>query len=265
MFAWTRRHWGLPAAALALFVCVLSPDVLAHGQIVSTDLGAALFIFLSVAAFERATERATWGRLVAAGAAFGAALATKFSALLLLPVLGLLALASVFWREPIALALTGVRTAPRDAADRRGRALDVGLLLVGMVLVAWLVIWASYLFQPSFTSDPAQNAAFDWERLRPESAFVAEPVLFARRLQLLPDPYLYGFFRFFKHSEARPSFLLGQRSETGFAWYFPATFALKTPLGLMVLLASVPHLAPARGFAPRRARSCGCPWSCTWR
>ena len=68
--------------------------------------------------------------------------------------------------------------------------------------------------------------------MRPESAFVAEPVLVARRLRLLPDPYLYGFFRFFRHSEARPSFLLGQRSESGFAWYyFPATFALKTPLG----------------------------------
>jgi hypothetical protein len=237
VFAWTRRHWGLPAAALALFACVLSPDVLAHGQIVSTDLGAALFVFLSVAAFERATERASWGRLLAAGAAFGAALATKFSALVLLPVLGLLAVASVFWREPIAMALTGVRTATRDAADRRGRAADVALLLVGMVLVAWLVVWASYLFQPSFTSDPAENAAFDWERVRPESALVAEPVLFARRLHLLPDPYLFGFFRFFKHSEARPSFLAGERSPHGFAWFFPATFALKTPIGLMVLLA----------------------------
>jgi hypothetical protein len=236
VFAWTRRHWGLPAGALALFVCVLSPDVLAHGQIVSTDLGAALFIFLSVAAFERVTERATWGRLAAAGGAFGAALATQFSALLLLPVLGLLAIASVFWREPITMALAGLRPAPRGAADRRGRAFDVARLLVGMVLVAWLVIWASYLFQPSFTSDPEQNAAFDWERLRPESAFVAEPVLLARRLHLLPDPYLYGFFRFFKHSEARPSFLLGERSERGFAWFFPATFALKTPIGLMVLL-----------------------------
>ncbi|MET0554743.1 MAG: phospholipid carrier-dependent glycosyltransferase [Vicinamibacteria bacterium] len=237
VFAWTRRHWGLAAGTLALFLCVLSPDVLAHGQIVSTDLGAALFVFLSVAAFERVTERATWGRLLAAGAAFGAALATKFSALVLLPVLGLLAVASVFWREPIVMALTGVRATQRDPADRRGRVGDVALLLAGLVAAGWFVIWASYLFQPSFTSDPVQNAAFDWEKLRPESALVAEPVLLARRLRLLPDPYLYGFFRFFKHSEARPSFLLGERSERGFAWFFPATFALKTPIGLMLLLA----------------------------
>ena len=38
VFFWTRRHWGLSAASLALLLCVLSPDVLAHGTIVSTDL-----------------------------------------------------------------------------------------------------------------------------------------------------------------------------------------------------------------------------------
>jgi hypothetical protein len=29
VFAWARRLWGLPAGFLALFLCVLSPDVLA--------------------------------------------------------------------------------------------------------------------------------------------------------------------------------------------------------------------------------------------
>jgi hypothetical protein len=168
-------------------------------------------------------------------------------------VLGLLAIASVFWREPVAMALRGARSGTPEPADRRRRLADVALVVLGMVLVAWLVIWASYLFQPSFTSDPEQNAAFDWERLRPESALVAEPVLFARRLHLLPDPYLYGFFRFFKHSESRPSFLLGERSEHGFAWFFPATFALKTPIGLLVLLAlgalTLRSQAPSRRVA----------------
>ena len=237
VFLWARRHWGLPAASLALLLCVLSPDVLAHGQIVSTDLGAALFIFLAVAAFERATERATWGRVAAAGAAFGAALATKYSALVLLPVLGALAAGTVAWRQPIAMELTGVRTGSPEPGDRRRRAVDVLVVLVLMVLVAWFVIWASYLFQPSFSADPEVNASFEWDRMTPENPLFAEPILLARRLSLLPDPYLFGFFRFVKHSEARPSFLMGQRSEAGHWYYFPATFALKTPVGLMILLA----------------------------
>ena len=251
VFFWTRRHWGLPAAALALLLCVLSPDVLAHGQIVSTDMGAALFVFLAVVAFERVTARASWGRVIAAGAAFGGALATKYSALVLLPVLGALAAGSVLWREPMPMALARVRTGTPAPDDRRRRVLDVLVVLALMILVAWFVIWAAYLFQPSFSSDPEVNAGFEWDRVRPDNPFFAEPVLFARRLSLLPDPYLFGFFRFVKHSEARPSFLLGRRSEVGHWYYFPATFVLKTPVGLMILLAVAlatrrRHAVPAR-------------------
>lgn len=251
VFLWARRHWGLATAALALFLCVLSPDVLAHGQIVSTDIGAALFIFLAVVAFERATERATWPRVLAAGAAFGAALATKYSALVLVPVLGLLAVATAWWPEPMGMELRGLRVSGPAVPDRGRRALDVLLVLVVMVLVAWVVIWAAYLFQPSFSDDPGVNAAFEWERVRPDNPFFSEPILFARRFSLLPEPYLFGFFRFVKHSEARPSFLMGERSEVGHWYYFPATFLLKTPVGLMILLAVAlatrrRHAAPLR-------------------
>ena len=51
VFLWARHRYGPRAAALALFLCVLSPDVLAHGQLVTTDVGIALFMFLSVVAF----------------------------------------------------------------------------------------------------------------------------------------------------------------------------------------------------------------------
>ena len=235
VFAWARRLYGPPAAALALALCVLNPEVLAHGQLVTTDMGAALFIFLAVAAFERATERVTPGRVAAAGAAFGAALATKFSALVLLPVLGLLGLVVVLRGEPLLLAVKGLAWGPEG--DRRRRAAAVAIVLAVMVVLAVLVIWAAYGFQARFSDDPAVDAAIEWERLRPESRVFAEPVLLARRLSLLPDPYLFGFFRFFKHSESRPAVLLGRRSEGGSWYYFPATIAFKTPLALLALLA----------------------------
>ena len=61
---WTRRHFGLRAGAIAFFLCVLSPDMLAHGQIVTTDLAVALFVFLSVIAFHALTERVTPSRVL---------------------------------------------------------------------------------------------------------------------------------------------------------------------------------------------------------
>jgi hypothetical protein len=94
VYLWCRHHWGRPAAAAALFLCLLSPDVLAHGALVTNDLAVACFFFLAVAAAERMAEPPAPARVAAVGVAVGAALLSKHSALLLgviLPVLALVA------------------------------------------------------------------------------------------------------------------------------------------------------------------------------
>lgn len=222
VFAWTRRHWGLPAAALALWLCALSPEVLAHGQLVTTDVGVTLFLFLAVVLFERLLERATPLRALACGAATGAALASKFSGLVLGPIFLVLALVAL-WRRR------------RDERMPRPRALAGALLIVGMVALA--VVWGSYGFRFRLAQDPQVEAAFEWSRVTPASGPVAWVAQVARAGHLLPEPYVFGFLRFYRHSEARPAFLMGQRSDSGFWYYFPATFALKTPLALVALLA----------------------------
>ena len=234
VFFRARRDWGLPAAALALFLCALSPDVLAHGQIVTTDIGAALFMFLSVVAFERVVERATWRRLLLAGLAAGAAVATKFSMLVLGPVLVLLAVVAVLAPEPMRRAWT--REAERDVEGRARRAVHAALLLLGIAVVALVVVWASYGFAPALSPNAAVEADVDWERVSGRGGIVEATMGAARRAHLLPEAYVYGFLRFFRHSEARPTFLLGRLSDRGFWYYFPVTFALKTPLALVALL-----------------------------
>jgi hypothetical protein len=57
-----------------------------------------------------------------------------------------------------------------------------------------------------------------------------------QRAGLLPEAYVLGFLFAFRHSAGRTTFLLGQLSDHGFWYYFPVTFALKTPLPLIVLL-----------------------------
>jgi len=212
-----RRRWGAAAGALALLLCAFSPDVLAHARLVTTDLGAALFIFLAVLAAERLALRPGAARLVVAGVAVGAAFAAKFSALVLVPVLLLLA-AHLAWTRRVPLA-------------------RLALALGVMAALALATIWAAYGFRARFTPDPVVNASFDWRKLEPEPGLVRGAVRAAHAVHALPDPYLYGFLRFFRHSEARPSFLLGRRSDHGFWYFFPVTFALKTPLALIALLA----------------------------
>jgi len=94
--------------ALAVLLYALDPDMLAHGQVVTNDLGLTLFLFATVVAFERVCERVTLLRVALAGLALGAALATKFSGVALFPILGVLALVTAFAPEPVTVAGSGL-------------------------------------------------------------------------------------------------------------------------------------------------------------
>jgi hypothetical protein len=234
VFFWARHRHGLRAATLALFLCVLSPDVLAHGQLVTTDVGIALFLFLSVVAFDAAARRLSLGRVALAGLAAGAAFATKFSAVLLLPILAVLALVAILAPEPVTLALPG--RAPREMGSRRARAAAMAGLLAAIGLISLLIVWASYGFRSRLSPDPEVEAAFEWSRVEPDGALQRPLARLVRASGVLPEAFVFGFFRFFKHSEPRPAFLLGRVSNEGWWYFFPVTFLLKTPIPLLALL-----------------------------
>jgi hypothetical protein len=234
VFFWTRHRYGLRVAALALFLCVLSPDVLAHGQLVTTDVGIALFMFLAVVAFDAASRRVSPGRVVLAGLAAGAAFATKFSAVLLLPILGSLALVAVLAPEPVTLALPG--RAPRTIPGRGARLAAMAGVLAVVGVLSLLLVWASYGFHSRLSPDPAVEGAFEWSRVEPDSALQRPVARLVRASGVLPEAFVFGFLRFFKHSEPRPAFLLGRVSSEGWWYFFPMTFLLKTPVPLLALL-----------------------------
>jgi hypothetical protein len=169
---------------------------------------------------------------VVAGLALGAALATKLSALGLGPILLGLGVARVVDPRPLVLAFGPDKPVERRAA----RGAVVAGLLLALLPIAVVAIWAAYGFQRSFGADPALAASFPWDALQPSHPLVHGSVRVARELGLLPDPYLFGFLRFFEHSEARRAFLLGQVSDTGFPHFFLVSFLVKTPLPLLALL-----------------------------
>ena len=152
------------SANLALFLCVLSPDVLAHGQLVTTDVGIALFTFLSVIAFDAASRRVSVARVVLAGLAAGAAFATKFSAVLLLPILASLALVAVVAPEPMTLALPG--RPPREVTRRRARAVAMVGVLAAIAVLSLLVVWGSYGFTSRLSLHAETTIASPTSRIR---------------------------------------------------------------------------------------------------
>jgi 4-amino-4-deoxy-L-arabinose transferase-like glycosyltransferase len=235
VFAWTRRHWGLAAGGLALLLFVFSPEVLAHGALATSDLAVTFFVFHAVVAFERLTDRATWPRVWAAGAACGGALASKFTGLVLIPVLAVLALVVALGSRPWPVAMRGWPAAGRILATRRARTWQLAGLFLVMALVSLAAIWAAYGFRYSASGDPAAPEVLAWrEDAVPAPVWAAAGLV--REERLLPEAYVFGFLDTLRRSRERPAFLMGERSSQGWWYFFPAAFALKTPLALQLLL-----------------------------
>ncbi|MEV6838426.1 phospholipid carrier-dependent glycosyltransferase [Streptomyces sp. NPDC051133] len=215
-FAFAREVAGTAGALAALALYAFSPDLIAHGSLATLDVPAAGFVLTSAWLVWRARRRPV-RCLALAGAALGAAVATKMSALPAVPVL--LALAAV---SAAAAARSG---AGRPAGARR-TALSAlrGAAVVAVVAVG--VVWAVYLaVDPRLRFAPAEPV----------------PALHGLRgtvVDLLPVPEAYrAGMRVQFGLEAYPwqGFLFGH-VYTGSLWYYlPAALLVKTPLGLLAL------------------------------
>ncbi|MEU0052260.1 phospholipid carrier-dependent glycosyltransferase [Streptomyces sp. NPDC006309] len=92
-FAFAREVAGPAGGLVTLALYAFSPDLIAHGSLATLDVPAAGFVLVSAWLVWRARRRPV-PYLPAAGAALGAAVATKMSALPAVPVLMALAAAS---------------------------------------------------------------------------------------------------------------------------------------------------------------------------
>src|SRR5262245_8576724 len=149
LWAWGRAMLGPPAGLGALFLFAFDPGLLAHGALVTTDVGCATLSTLCLFALWRYLRARTPARLLACGVALGAALAAKFSSVLLLPLIAVLLLLAV--RAPAASAdgATSADAMPAGAApddrDLGRRMMGAGAALLAMIVVAVMVVAVTYL------------------------------------------------------------------------------------------------------------------------
>ena len=79
LLLWTVRAQGALAGVTATAVVALSPNVIAHSSLATTDAAFALTFILSVVALIAYARVRSWSRSIALAAALGTALATKYS------------------------------------------------------------------------------------------------------------------------------------------------------------------------------------------
>jgi len=122
-FLWARDLFGIRAGIFAAVMYAFSPNLLAHGMLITTDVPLATFTILTFYLFWKSGENRSWRLDLVTGLALGAAMACKFSGAFL----------------PVALAVLCIVT------DRRSAPKKLAIIACG----ALFVIEAAYLFSVS--------------------------------------------------------------------------------------------------------------------
>ena len=233
VFAAAREMFGDIAALIALALFVLEPNILAHGAVVATDMGMSCFLLATVYAFYRYAKKPTSGRLAITGLALGLGLATKHSAILIVPILFALAIVEIARGRNGALGI-------RETRSKQALRMLFALVVIGVVAVA--ILWAFYgfRFQPKAGLDAMERFTEYAGRLK--SPVQKDMILAAGHWHLLPLAYLYGLADVGMVADFSHSYVLGTVYPHGVWFYFPVAFAIKTTLGLMILLALIPYV-----------------------
>lgn len=99
VFKFAKELFGVKSGLFALFLYSFSPNILAHSRLATIDLGATCFIFIAVYYFWRFVNDVSVKSLVIAGITFGLAQLSKFTALYLIPIYGILTIIVVIIRK----------------------------------------------------------------------------------------------------------------------------------------------------------------------
>lgn len=194
---WGYRLWGRTGGLTAMAFAAFDPNLQAHSCILSTDVGLTLFATLTCYLAWEYLRAPSHPRLIGLGVALGLALASKFSAVILLPILGAILLIRI--GRGGAVTMPGVEVPPGTPFRTRlaqaiGPVIRVGVVALSVVAACYFIVgfptWAAGLKQ-----------------------------------QLV------------RTHEAGSFYFLGEVSSQGWWLYFPVALAIKSPLGTLVAVA----------------------------
>jgi 4-amino-4-deoxy-L-arabinose transferase-like glycosyltransferase len=214
--SWSRHSYGPRATALAAWLFALSPNLIAHGTLVTMELplvAATTAIFWLFWRFLE-TQRTPW--FWGAAAISGLAFSCKFTTILVPPIL-----AVIWWLSRW------------QSADRRPVALTAHVAR-GMVGFCFLMVLANmavtgFASMPLSTSRGPHPTLANW--------FGAHGSEYLHQVYETPLPQDWVGFATQLHHQATggASYLWGQRRTQGWWYYYLVALAVKVPVTVWVL------------------------------
>jgi len=189
-----RRMFGLATAIAATILLIFEPNVLAYGSLIMTDLAVTCVFLFAVFAFYLWIKNRTVPFLLLTGLATGLALLSKHSAVVVIPILCVLAAAD---------ALIERTSQPRPWTRFLNNLLAVCLICALAIGVVWVGYGMRYAASPA--GAPLQQSPDD-PKLNPPRFLLA-----LKSYRLLPEAYLQGFATALSISgHSGPAFLDGK-------------------------------------------------------
>ncbi len=228
------RWWALLPSGLIAF----SPNFLAHGHYVTTDIGATLGVLVASYYFLKSVSNPSRKNIILAGLAFGLAQLLKFSAVLLAPFFVIIILIILF--EKIIKEIKSPVIENKFKKITRYILTDLGRLLLTFI-IGGLLIYAIYVI---FTFNyPIEKQYSDTGIILQDfgNRLLANPVVeMSKNTVLRPlAQYFLGVLMVMQRSSGgNTNYFLGQVSIFGNWYYFPLVFLMKEPLPTLIIILS---------------------------
>jgi 4-amino-4-deoxy-L-arabinose transferase-like glycosyltransferase len=238
---WARELFGDGAGCLAAVFWAFEPNLIAHGSLVTTDMGAAAFFVFALFAVWKFAARPNWKWALIFGGVLGLAQLAKFTSLLLYPI------AIV---EFVLLTFAAKERAPsgqKPEEQTRSVGKLCGLWILALA-TSLLVLNAGYLFRGSFSSLRSYDL---------QSATLRGLTQRLAPIGWMPVPFPRDFIEGIDHQrrvmeQQHPVYLDGQWSVDGIPHYYlwGLFYKLPHPLQILVLATLIWLILP--GTVPRR-------------
>jgi ABC-type multidrug transport system fused ATPase/permease subunit len=243
VFAWTRDLYGPTAGLLALTFYAFDPNILAHSQLITTDVYAAGTMMFALYSFWKFLHLGGWKRAVGSALMLGVAQIAKYTSIALFPLLVVITVG--FHARELCVE---IRERRFDNLYRR--AVVFSGVAFAWVLIALLVINVGFLFNQTLT--PLDQYPFQSTPFRQAQSSAA---ILGQLPLPVPYPYLQGLDLVVEHERTGSSYgriyLLGElRQGEGFPGYYFYASLYKLPLATqaMLLAAAAAYLARRRLF-----------------
>ncbi len=219
IFKFAKKFFGFEVAFLSLVFFVFSPTFIAHGRLVTTDVGATLGFLLATYCWLQYLKNPKRKNIILAGLTFGLALLIKFSLILLVPFFIIVTLSYVFLFK-------------KSFWQYLGRSLLAGI--IGVIFVVWPVY-------------ALNTAGYSPERQLSDTLLVLESnsmgFLKDFCIGMVKTPLLRPLGHYFlgllmatqRTAIGNSVYFMGMLSGSGWWFYFPIIYLLKVPLAFHVL------------------------------